>query len=141
MKKLKAFSIVSIFALAVFMIQACSFSTANMSSLETYKDKDAKDKTSSFKAGETIYGRATISNNPGKVKVKFSLADPSGKPLSGADVSVDLNGDMNVASYSLPTPPTLAAGTYKLTADMINDAGEKKDSKTENITLAAGDGE
>ena len=127
-----------IVALTIFVMQGCSFSTANLSSLETFKDKDGKDKTTSFKAGDTIYGKATISNNPGKVKVNFSLADPKGKAISGANVSVDLDKNMNVATYSPPIPPKIEDGTYKLTADMINEAGEKKDSKTTDLTLTGG---
>lgn len=137
MKNLKIFSIISVFALAILVMQGCSFSTANMSSLDTSKDKDGKEKTTSFKGGDTIYAKAIIANNPGKVKVKFSLADPSGKAMSGADVSVDIDGD-GFASYTLPTTAALPAGSYKLTADMMNEAGEKKDSKTATLTMAAG---
>ncbi|MGI8787856.1 MAG: hypothetical protein ACR2HG_08870 [Pyrinomonadaceae bacterium] len=138
MKNLRTISATAIFALVIFIMQGCSFSTANLSSLETYKDKDGKDKTSSFKGGDTIYAKAIVSNNPGNVKVKFSLADPQGKALSGSEVSVDLSGDMNVASYSLPVTTALPAGSYKLSADMINDEGEKKDSKSETISIAEG---
>lgn len=137
MKNLKVFSIAAIFALALFTLQACNFSTANLSSLKTSKDKDGKEETTGFKGGETIFAKAAISNNSGKVKVKFSLTDPKGQAVSGADVSVDIDGDGN-ANYSLPTPPSMTAGSYKLTADMLNDSGEKKDSKTAAITLAAG---
>ncbi len=137
MKKLQLFSSVAVFAVALFLIQGCNVSTANMSSLETFSDKEGKNKTTSFKAGDTIYAKATISNNPGKVKVKYSLMDPSGKAMNGADVSVDIEGD-GFASYSLPTTPAMPAGSYKLNADMLNDAGEKKDSKSATLTVAAG---
>lgn len=137
MKNLKIFSVLTVFALALFVLQGCNVSTANMSSLKTAKDKDGKQETSSFKGGDTLYAKATISNNPGKVKVKFSLLDPKGQAMSGADVSVDIDGD-GIATYTLPTPATLPAGSYKLTADMINEAGEKKDSKTADLTMTAG---
>lgn len=137
MKNLKMFSIASVFAVVIFVMQGCSFSTANLSSLKTSKDKDGKEETTNFKAGDTIYAKAVISNNPGKVKVKFSLADPKGQAMSSSDVSVDIDGDGN-ASYTLPTTAALPAGSYKLTADMLNDSGEKKDSKSATLTIAAG---
>jgi hypothetical protein len=135
MKKFSTTAIAGIFLLAALLIQACSFSTANMSSLKTFKDKDGKDETSSYKIGDTIYARAAISNNPGKVKVKLSLADPKGAAMKGSDVNVDIDGD-GYATYTLPTAEGMEAGSYKLSADMINDAGEKKDSKSTTITIA-----
>lgn len=138
MNKRRMFSSAGVLALLIFIIQGCSFSTANMSDLQVYKTKDGKDATTNFTAGDTIYAKATISNNPGKVKVNFSLADPKGQPLKGTDVSVDLEGSNNIATYSLPIPATAPAGSYKLNADMINENGEKKDGKSINLTIAAG---
>ncbi len=140
MKNLKFISIVTLFTLSIIVMQGCSFSTANMSSLETSKDKDGKEKASAFKSGETLYAKANIANNPGKVKVKFYLvADDAkgvtkGETLKGSDVSVDVEGDA-AASYSVPVSPGFPAGTYTLNADMINENGEKKDSKTTKVTV------
>ena len=55
---------------------ACNFSvsTANMSSLKLGKDKTVTQEASSFSPGDTIYAVATISNAPGKVKVKGRLS-------------------------------------------------------------------
>jgi len=135
MKKLGRFSIVSIFALLIITAFGCNVSTANLSSLKTSKDKDGKEETSSYKIGDVIYAKAIVSNNPGKVKVKLSLADPKGETLKGSEVSLDIDGDGS-ANYNLPTGEALPAGSYKLTADMLNEAGEKKDSKSATITLA-----
>ena len=109
MKKLGTIFATGLLALLVIAAVGCSFSTANMSSLKTYKDKDAKQETGSYTAGDTIYARANIANNPGKVKIKYSLTNPGGQPVSGADVSIDLDGD-GYGSYSLPSSPTMAAG-------------------------------
>ncbi|HEY0427791.1 MAG TPA: hypothetical protein VGC76_08410 [Pyrinomonadaceae bacterium] len=135
MKKFGIITIAVTFALFLIIAQGCSFSTANLSSLKTYKDQAGKEETSSYKVGDTIYGKALVSNNPGKVKVKLSLAGPKGETLKGSEVSVDIDGD-GAASYSLPTGEGMPAGSYKLTADMINDSGEKKDSKSATITVA-----
>ena len=125
---------------AFIVMQGCSFSTANMSSLKTSTDKEGKTETSSFKSGDTLFGRAQISNNPGKVKVKFTLVAEDvkglnkGETLKGSEVSVDIQGD-GVANYNVPVSPGFLAGTYKLNADMLNDAGEKKDGKSANVTV------
>jgi hypothetical protein len=109
--------------------------------LKTSKDKDGKTEASSFQNGDTLHGKAIVANNPGKVKVKLYLvADDvkgltKGETLKGSEVSVDLNGD-GTAAYTVPVTEGFLPGSYKLNADMINDAGEKKDSKTANVTIA-----
>ena len=52
---------------------ACNMGTANMAGFKLFKDKDGKTETTSYKGGETIYGRAVIANNGGKVKVKMQV--------------------------------------------------------------------
>jgi len=127
-------------ALAFIVMQACSLSTANLSSFKTSTDKDGKTEASSFKTGDTLYGKAQVSNNPGKVKVKFYWVAEDvkgatkGETLKGSEVSVDIEGDRS-ADYSLPITPALPAGTYMLNADMLNDAGEKKGSKSVKVTI------
>ena len=145
MKNLKSFAIVSVFAVLMVVVQACNFSTANMSSLTTSKDKEGKQTASSFSAGDTLYARAAISNNPGKVKVKFYLvADDvkgmtKGETLKGSNVSADVDGD-GAGLYNVPVSAGFLPGTYTLNADMINDSGEKKDSKNAKVTVTGGSG-
>ena len=121
---------------------ACNMSTANMASFKLFKDKDGKTETTSYKGGETIYGRAVIANNGGKVKVKMqvNVDDAAGMTkgdiVKGSEVTVDMDGD-GTATYSLPIPSAVKGGKYIVTADMINDAGEKKDSKSVNITVTS----
>lgn len=135
MKNLKIVSITML--VLAFVTLACNFSTANLSSLKTSKDKDGKEETTSFKVGDTLFAKATVSNNGGKVKVKLYLvADDvkgaaKGETIKGTEVSVDIDGD-GFASYNVPM---IAPGSYTLNADMINDAGEKKDNKSAKITV------
>ena len=130
---------ISLIAL-IFVAVACNMSTANLSGLTTSTDKDGKTASSTFKTGDTIYGRAPVANNPGKVKVKFTLTaeDVKGKTkgevMKGAEAEVDLESD-GIATYTLPVVSALPGGKYKLTADMLNDKGEKKDSKSADITV------
>ena len=120
---------------------ACNMSTANISSFKTSTDKEGTKEATTFKGGDTIYGRATVANNGGKVKVKLQMNvdDVSGMTkgdmVKGSDVTLDIDGDA-VGIYSLPVPVGVKSGKYILVADMINDAGEKKDSKSVNISVA-----
>jgi hypothetical protein len=129
-----------LFAL-VILIQACNVSTANMSSFKTYSDKEGKVETTSFKAGETVYAKATIANNPGQVKVKFSMIPEAdfddikkGESIKELETSYDLKGD-GVATYTFTPTADFPGGTFKVNADMLNEANEKKDSKSANITI------
>lgn len=120
---------------------ACNMNTANLSSFKIASDKEGTKETTSFKGGDTIYGRAVIANNGGKVKVKMQInvddvpGMTKGDMVKGSDVNVDMDGD-GTATYSLPIPSGVKGGKYIVSADMINDAGEKKDSKSVNITIA-----
>ena len=131
--KIKLSIITALFA----FVAACSFSTANMSSFETSKDKDGKTKSTTFKAGETIYANAVIANAPGKTTTKIYINDDKGKLLPGSDVKVEL-ASSGTAAYNLPIPASFAGGKFTIVADMLDDKGEKKDSKSVSITIEAG---
>jgi hypothetical protein len=142
MKKSVTFSVVSIAALFVLIVQGCNFSTANISSFKSSADKEGKTETANFKAGEPIYARATVSNNPGKVKVKFSIVPEAdkgdlkkGQSIKELETLQDIEGG-GVAVYSFSPTAEFPAGTYKINADMIGDAGEKKDGKSVTVTVA-----
>lgn len=115
---------------------ACSFSTANMSSFKTSKDKEGKQETTTFKAGETLYANAVISNAPGKTTTKIYVQDEKGKLVEGTQVKVDLPSS-GVANYSLPIPAGLSGGKYTVYADMLDEKGEKKDGKSVAISIEA----
>ncbi|MEP7076496.1 MAG: hypothetical protein ABI878_11865 [Acidobacteriota bacterium] len=129
---------------AAVAASSCSFSTANMSSFKTSKDGDGKQAASTFKAGETIYANAEVSNAPGKVTVKMYLTPDAdgpgtkkGEALPGSEVKVDLPGS-GTAKYSLPIPAGLKGGKFTVVAEMLNETGEKKDSKSAAITIEPG---
>lgn len=120
---------------------ACNVSTANMSSFKVGKDKAVTQEASSFKGGETLYGIATISNAPGKTTVKFFLSADDvagmtkGEAVKGTNVDVVVPDGGGTATYSVPIPAGAPSGKYILTADMHNEAGERKDGKTAAITI------
>lgn len=134
MKKKLIFSLGATILVAMFILSGCNVSTANMSSLKTATDREGKSETSKFKPGDTFYGIAAISNNPGDVKVKMYLTDPKGTAIKSTEVTVDVKGDGS-GILNFPVTEAMPPGEYKITAEMINDSGEKKDSKTANFTL------
>lgn len=120
---------------------ACSFTTANISSLKLGKDKAVTQETSSFGARDTVYAGAVISNAPGKVKVKGRLVvdnvpgQQSG-PIPGLEKTLDLPGS-STADFTF-SPPTAGwpKGTYKLEVLMLNENGEQKDQKSASFTVS-----
>jgi hypothetical protein len=135
MKNLQRIMLSATLAALAIIAVGCSFSTANMSSLKVSTDKEGTHESTSFKPGETIYAKAQISNNGGKVKVKLYLTSADNQPLKGSEVSVDIDGDRS-ADYNLPVVEGMPAGSYTLHADMINENGEKKDGKTAAIKVS-----
>jgi hypothetical protein len=123
---------------------ACNMSTANISSLKTMKEKDGAD-TTTYKAGDTIYANATVSNNGGKVTVRMYLQAEDapgvnmkkGDMVPNSETKLELDGD-GVAKYSYPTYATTKGGKFNVVAEMMNSDGEKKDSKSVTITVEPG---
>lgn len=126
----------TIFISLVVFAAACSFSTANMSSFKTSKDKEGKTESTTFKAGETLYANAEISNSMGKTTTKIYLQDDKGKTMTGSEVKVDL-ASSGTANYTLPLPMGVAGGKYTVVAEMLDEKGEKKDGKSVAITIEA----
>lgn len=141
MKSKYIFVISAAFA-AIFAI-ACSFSTASLSDLTVSKDKDGKQAASTFKAGDTIYARATVSGSMSKHTVKYKvIADDvagmkKGDTVKGSETAIVLESS-GVAILTLPVPANIVGGKYTIVADMVDEKGEAKGSKSANITIEAG---
>jgi len=139
----KHFLNVVIVAAALFLVTACNFSTANLSSLKTSTDKEGTKETTSFKAGDTIYANAVVSNAMDKNTVKYALiaveskTTKTGEVMQGTEVTIDMPGS-GTANLTLPVPASFSGGKFNLVADLINEKGEKKDSKSVMITIAPG---
>jgi len=124
---------------------ACSTSTANLTGVNTGKDKDVTQATSTFKAGDTIYANAAVANNPGKVTVKMYITVDDapgmtkGSTISNSEVTMPVDGDGTV-KYNYPTIATTKGGKFNIVAEMMNENGEKKDSKSASITVEPGSG-
>src|ERR1051325_5725418 len=95
-------------ALLLGAVVACSFSTANLSSLKVGKDKTVSSEASTFGPNDTVYAVGTVSNAPGKVKVKGLLAfdDVEGQkpgPSPGLEKTLDRDGT-GTATYTFTSP-------------------------------------
>jgi hypothetical protein len=130
-------------ALLVGVALGCNFSatTANLSSVKIGKDKAVSSETSTFAPSDTIYAVGTVSNSPGKVKVKGVVAfdDVSGQtagPVPGADATIDLPGS-GTATFTF-TPPAVGwpAGKYKIEITLTDDSGKQVDQKTATFTVS-----
>lgn len=73
----------SAFVIAAALAAACNVTTANLASLKTGKEKGANQESTTFKAGETLYASAAVANNPGGVKVVYSLKNEKGDKIPG----------------------------------------------------------
>ena len=138
MKNLQTLSIAALFL--AFAALACSFSPSGIGSLKTSTDKAGENETIIFKVGDTIHAHAPLVNNSEKVTVKFSLVPEEvkgltkGESIKEGEVSQIVDGG-GEAILTLRTGKNFPVGTYKINADMVNEAGEIKDSKSVNITV------
>jgi hypothetical protein len=126
--------------IAVFSF-ACSFSTAHLSSLKTGKDRSVSQETSTFGPNDTVYAVATVSNAPGKIKVKGQLAieDVAGQqagPVPGLEKTLELDGSGTATFSFTPPPDGWPKGKYKIETVMMNEKGEQKDQKSSSFSVS-----
>jgi len=127
--------------LLLMVILACSVSTANLSSVKVSKDKSGSPETGSFGPEDTIYVVGTVSNAPGKVKVKGALAfeDVEGQkpgPIPGLEKTLDLEGS-GTATYTFTPPPSgWPKGKYKVEVTLMDDSGQQKDQKSASFSIS-----
>ena len=127
--------------LLLLVVLACNVSTANLSNLKIGKDKAVASESSSFGPNDTVYAVGTVSNAPGKVKVKGLLAfeDVEGQkqgPIPGLEKTLDLEGS-GTATYSFTPPPDgWPKGKYKIEVTLMDDSGAQKDQKSATFTVS-----
>jgi hypothetical protein len=123
------------------ILLACSYSTANISSLKIGKDKAVSSESSGFAPNDTIYAVGTVANAPGAVKVKGLLAfeDVAGEqagPIPGLEKTLDLPGS-GTATYTFTPPPTgWPKGKYKIEVTLTDESGAQKDQKTATFSVS-----
>jgi hypothetical protein len=132
---------VSAFLLLGALLFACNFSTAHLSSVKVGKDKAVSQETNTFESGDAIYAVATVSNAPGKVKVKgqFVVEDVEGQktgPVPGLEKTLDFDGS-GTATFSFTPPPSgWPKGKYKIEVTLTDDKGAQKDQKSTSFSVS-----
>lgn len=128
--------------LMLMVASACSFTTANISSLKLYKDKDGNTEATTFAPGDNIYAMAVVSNVPSKVTLKFRLitekveGQPENKHIPQFDLSLDIPND-GTGTYTLSPPPAgWPTGKYRIEVGMLIESGEQKDQESTTFTVA-----
>ena len=131
----------SALVLFVALLFACNYSTAHLGSLKVGKDRAVSQETNSFAPNDPVYAIATVSNAPGKVKVKGQLVieDVEGQkpgPVPNLEKTLDLDGSGNATFSFTPPPSGWPAGKYKIEVTMTNDKGEQKDQKSVSFSVS-----
>jgi hypothetical protein len=120
------------------IVLACGATTANISSLKITSDEDGKNETKTFKPGDKVYTIAQVSNNGGKVDVKWRVlyddGDKAGQPVPGAEKTLEVEGD-RPASFWVTLPPGFKGGRYKSEVTMMY-SGEQKDQKSATFEVS-----
>ena len=124
--------------LLVVLGLSCKFSasTANISGLKIGKDKAAGTETSTFAPNDTVYAVATISNSPGKVKVKGRLVPEDAPGEKGPEDTVELPSSGTATFTFTPPASGFPPGKYKIEVIMMNEDGEQKDTKSATFTVS-----
>ena len=124
--------------LLVILALACKFSasTANISSLKIGKDKGVNTETSTFGPNDIVYAVATISNSPGKVKVKGRLVPEDAPGEKGPEDTVELPSSGTATFTFTPPAAGFPPGKYKIEVIMMDENGEQKDTKSGTFTVS-----
>ena len=124
--------------LLVVLGLSCKFnaSTANISGLKIGKDKSVGTETSTFAPNDIVYAVATISNSPGKVKVKGRLVPEDAPGEKGPEDTVELPGSGTATFTFTPPAAGFPPGKYKIEVIMMNEEGEQKDTKSGTFTVS-----
>lgn len=140
--RIQRWSLVVGIMLILTTASACSFTTANISSLKLSKDKEGTSETSTFAPSDNIYAIATVSNVPSKVTLKFRLftedveGQPKNEPVPKFDTSIEMPSS-GYGTYSLSPPPAgWPAGKYRIEVAMLIESGEQKDQETATFTVS-----
>ena len=127
--------------LLAIAVLACSASTANLSSLKLSTDQSGSPEASTFSPTDTIYAVGTVSNAPGKVKVKGRLVADGAEglqpgPIPGLEKTLDLPGS-GTATYTFTPPPQgWPKGKYKVEVILTDDDGKERDTKTASFSVS-----
>ena len=135
----KTINLVIGLGLLLAVVLACGATTANISSMKLSSDKAGANETKSFKAGDDVYTVGQISNNSGKVDVKWRIlydeGDKAGQPVPGAEKTLEAQGDQPFVFWVTLPHAGLSNGRYKSEVSMMY-SGEQKDQKSATFEVS-----
>jgi hypothetical protein len=140
--RIRRWSVAVVAMLMLAVVSACSFTTANISSLKLSKDKEGTIAATDFAPNDSIYAKATVSNVPSKVTLKFRVftedveGQPKNAPVPNFDKSFDVPSDGYVDYYLTPPTAGWPSGKYRIEVAMLVESGEQKDQKTVSYTVS-----
>ena len=124
--------------LLLAVVMACGATTANISSVKISTDENGKNETKTFKPGDKVYTVAQVSNNGGKVDVKWRLlyddGDKAGQMVPQTEKTVEVQGDAPAVFWVTLPPAGAQNGRYKSEVSMMY-SGEQKDQKTATFEI------
>jgi hypothetical protein len=125
--------------LLLAVVLACGATTANISSLKLSSDKAGKNETKTFKPGDDVYTVGQISNNGGKVEVKWRIlydeGDKAGQTVPGAEKTLEADGDQPFVFWITLPSAGFKDGRYKSEVSMTY-GGEQKDQKSATFEVS-----
>ncbi len=129
------------FVIFLTLLFACNFSSAHLSSLKVGKDRAVSQETNSFAPNDSVYAVTSVSNAPGKIKVKGRLVveDVAGEkpgPVPNLEKTLDLDGSGSATFSFTPPPSGWPAGKYKVEVIMLDDKGDQKDQKSASFSVS-----
>lgn len=133
------------FSLLLAVGLACSLTTANIGSLKIATDEKGENEARSFKPGDKVYAVAKIANNGSKVQAKFRVlyddveGEKSGTLVTGAEKTLEVEGDNNAIFWITLPAAGFANGRYKVEVNMLTESGEQKDQKTATFEVSGYD--
>ena len=135
----KTINLVIGLGLLLAVVLDCGATTANISSMKLTSDKAGKNETKTFKPGDDVYTVGQISNNGGKVEVKWRIlydeGDKAGQPVPGAEKTLEAEGDQPFVFWITLPPAGLPNGRYKSEVSMMYN-GEQKDQKNATFDIS-----
>jgi ABC-type glycerol-3-phosphate transport system substrate-binding protein len=140
--RIRRWSVAVVAMLMLAAVSACSFTTANISSLKLSKDKEGTVETTNFAPGDTIYAKATVSNVPSKVTLKFRVftddveGQPKNAPVPNFEKTFDVPSDGYVDYYLTPPSAGWPSGKYRIDVAMLIQSGEQKDQEAVSFTVS-----
>ncbi|MCB1024441.1 MAG: hypothetical protein KDB79_08625 [Acidobacteria bacterium] len=146
-KSKNQFSFFMAILLLILVALGCDLGPSRIDSLETFKDKDGKDASTSFKADEPIVTIVKLTSFSGKAKVRSFMSPAEdmdglkkGETIEGTGKTVEINDDQ-FAHFTFLLGPNFPPGKYTVTAELLGEDGKVQNTQSTEITVQKSTGD